>query len=79
MEVNDDVEIADYAREAVVALQCARITNGKAGELFAPQGNATRAEVTAIVHRFVSVTTGVFSRAQVDITDISTQMSVISE
>jgi hypothetical protein len=34
-------------------LYCGRIVSGKPGNLFDPKGSATRAEVAAILHRFI--------------------------
>ena len=49
---SDDANISGYAKEAVEAMQKAGIISGKPGNLFDPKGNATRAEVAAILHRF---------------------------
>ena len=55
-----DVEFADkdsisaYAKEAVIALVTQKIISGKPGNLFDPQGTATRAEVAAVLHRFAT-------------------------
>ncbi|MDR2133433.1 MAG: S-layer homology domain-containing protein [Clostridiales Family XIII bacterium] len=48
----DDDRIADWAKNAVQTLYCGGIVSGKPGNIFDPQGNATRAEVAAILHRF---------------------------
>ena len=45
--------IDGYAREAVSALVSQGIINGKLDNLFDPHGTATRAEVAAIIHRFI--------------------------
>jgi hypothetical protein len=50
---NDEADIAGYAKEAVEALFKADIVSGKPGNLYDPQGTATRAEVAAILHRFI--------------------------
>jgi len=50
----DDDEISGYAREAVAAMQRAGIINGKGGNRFDPKGTASRAEVAAMLERFVS-------------------------
>ena len=56
-----DVEFADkdsisaYARESVITLVTQGIISGKPGNLFDPQGTATRAEVAAVLHRFATV------------------------
>ena len=49
----DEARIAGYAKEAVYAMQRAGIINGKTGNLFDPQGVAARAEVAAMLHRFM--------------------------
>ena len=50
----DEDEISNYAREAVAAMQRAGIINGKGGNRFDPKGTASRAEVAAMLERFVS-------------------------
>jgi hypothetical protein len=52
-EFADDAKISDYAKNAVQTLFCGGIVNGKPENRFDPQGNATRAEVAAILHRFL--------------------------
>jgi hypothetical protein len=49
----DDADIAAYAREAVDALYRSGVISGKPGNLFDPKGTATRAEVAAMLHRFI--------------------------
>ena len=49
----DDVDIADYAKEAVQEFFKAQIINGKPGNRFDPKGSATRAEAAAMLHRFL--------------------------
>jgi hypothetical protein len=49
----DDADIAAYAGDAVRALYGAGVINGRPGNLFDPKGAATRAEVAAMLHRFV--------------------------
>jgi hypothetical protein len=49
----DEAIIAEYAIKAVIALYEAGIVNGKDGNIFDPPGNATRAEVAAILHRLL--------------------------
>jgi hypothetical protein len=46
---DDDAEIASYAREAVEFCYRTGIINGKPGNRFDPTGQATRAEVAAIL------------------------------
>ncbi|MDR2713265.1 MAG: S-layer homology domain-containing protein [Clostridiales bacterium] len=50
----DESRISGYAKDAVNALVAQGIINGKQNNLFDPQGTATRAEVAAMLHRFVS-------------------------
>ena len=58
-ETNESTAFADaeaigaFARDAVTAMQKAGIMNGKSGNRFNPNGTATRAEVTAVLHRYV--------------------------
>ena len=49
----DDADIANYAKEAIEAFFKAGIINGKPGNVFDPQGEATRAEVAAMLRRFL--------------------------
>jgi hypothetical protein len=49
----DDADTADYARGALETLVAGGIINGKPGNIFDPAGRATRAEVAAILHRFL--------------------------
>jgi hypothetical protein len=49
----DDADIAEYAKNSVQTLYCSGIVSGKPGNLFDPKGSATRAEVAAILHRFI--------------------------
>jgi hypothetical protein len=53
VEFTDHNEIASYAAQAVEALYCGGIIYGKPGNLFDPRGSATRADVAAILHRFI--------------------------
>lgn len=49
-----DVEsIASYAKEATEAMQKAGIINGRPDGIFDPDASVTRAEVSAILHRFL--------------------------
>jgi hypothetical protein len=52
----DEAAVAGYARASVEAIYRAGIIGGKPGNLFDPRGSATRAEVAAILHRFVEAT-----------------------
>ena len=49
----DNADIADYAQAAVEAFYKAGVLTGKSNNLFDPRGQATRAEVAAILHRLV--------------------------
>jgi hypothetical protein len=49
----DEADIAEYAKNAVQTLYCGSIVSGKANNLFDPKGSATRAEVAAILSRFI--------------------------
>ena len=49
----DDADIRDYAREAVERFFRAGIINGKPGNVFDPRGEATRAELAAMLTRFL--------------------------
>jgi len=52
-DFDDGTDIASYAAAAVTAMQKAGVISGKPGNVFDPQGIATRAEVAAMLHRFV--------------------------
>jgi len=60
-EVNEERAFADsdktsaYAKEAVQGIQMAGIISGKGGNLFDPRGEATRAEVSAVLRRFLEL------------------------
>lgn len=51
----DNGSIADWAKEAVKAMQMAGVMNGKDGNRFDPAGTATRGEVSAVLHRYVEL------------------------
>ncbi|MDR1245490.1 MAG: S-layer homology domain-containing protein, partial [Clostridiales Family XIII bacterium] len=53
---DDDAQTADYAKDALQTLTAGGILNGKPGNIFDPRGSATRAEVAAILHRFIEAT-----------------------
>jgi hypothetical protein len=55
---SDGANIAEYAQNAVQTLYCGGIVSGKPNNLFDPQGSATRAELAAILHRFVEASEG---------------------
>jgi hypothetical protein len=52
---NDDEDIANYAKEAIERFFKAGIIAGKPGNIFDPQGKATRAEFAAMLHRVLKV------------------------
>jgi hypothetical protein len=52
----DDADIAGYAKNAVQTLYGGGIVGGKPNNLFDPAAGATRAEVAAVLHRFVERT-----------------------
>ncbi|MDR2355905.1 MAG: S-layer homology domain-containing protein, partial [Clostridiales Family XIII bacterium] len=52
----DETAIADYAKNAVQTLSGGGILTGKPGNSFDPRGSATRAEVAAVLHRFIEKT-----------------------
>ena len=49
----DAGKISPWAKGAVEAVQMSGLINGKPGNMFDPQGMATRAEVAAIMQRFI--------------------------
>ena len=51
----DSGKINIYAKDAVKHMQMAGILSGKDGKLFDPQATSTRAEVSAVIHRFVTL------------------------
>ncbi|WP_395547454.1 MULTISPECIES: S-layer homology domain-containing protein [unclassified Lacrimispora] len=51
----DNAKISAYAKDAVKQMQMAGVISGKNGNLFDPQGTATRAEVSAVLRRFVEL------------------------
>ncbi len=51
----DNVQISGYSKDAVTALYRAGIINGKSNNIFDPTGTVTRAEVAAMLHRFMEV------------------------
>lgn len=51
----DSEKISNYAKVAVKLTQMAGILTGKDGNLFDPQGTATRAEISAVLRRFVEL------------------------
>ena len=55
MTFTDDAQISSWAKDSVKAMQQAGIFSGKAGNKVDPKGLATRAEATAVIHRFVEV------------------------
>jgi len=53
---SDDVDIADYAKEAIVRFYKAGIINGYPDGGVHPKGEATRAEFAAMLYRFLEIT-----------------------
>jgi hypothetical protein len=53
LDFADTDQISDWAISGAVYCQTNGIIGGKPGNLFDPQGQATRAEISAILHRFV--------------------------
>jgi len=51
----DQDAISTWAQEAIYFMQTAGIIQGRPGNVFDPQGTATRAEVAAIIHRFLEM------------------------
>lgn len=51
----DNGSIESWAKEAVKAMQMAGVLNGKDGSNFDPKASATRAEVSAVLRRFVEI------------------------
>lgn len=51
----DDIKISSWAKDAVKTIQQAGIINGKDNNLFDPQGNATRAEASTILCKFIEL------------------------
>lgn len=51
----DGSAIASWAAEAVRQMQMVGVINGKDGKLFDPTGTATRAEVSAVLRRFIEL------------------------
>jgi hypothetical protein len=52
----DDADAANYAREAIERFVKAMILSGKGANTIDPKGEATRAEVAAMLHRFIAAT-----------------------
>jgi hypothetical protein len=51
----DEDEIADYAKNAVQAMNKCGIIEGKGNNTIDPKGAVTRAEAAAILHRFMKL------------------------
>jgi len=54
----DEARISEYAKGAVEQLFMAGVIGGKPGNIFDPRGNATRAEVAAMLSRFIAASGG---------------------
>ena len=52
---DDNAKISSWAKDAVKSIQQTGVIVGKPGNLYDPQGNATRAEASAILHRFIEL------------------------
>ena len=52
----DNAKISSWAKDAVKVVQQAGIITGKTSNLFDPQSSVTRAEASAILHRFAENT-----------------------
>ncbi len=52
----DSFRISSYAKDAVKQMQMAGVISGKSDNIFDPQGTATRAEVSAMLRRFIELT-----------------------
>ncbi|MDR2355253.1 MAG: S8 family serine peptidase [Clostridiales Family XIII bacterium] len=51
----DEADISDYAAEATQRLFEAGLISGRPGNAFDPKGKATRAEVAAVLHRYLEI------------------------
>ena len=49
---SDNGQVSAYAKDALAWANAAKLINGMTDTTLAPQGNATRAQVSAILHRF---------------------------
>lgn len=49
---SDNGQVSAYAKDALAWANAAKLINGMTNTTLAPQGNATRAQVSAILHRF---------------------------
>jgi hypothetical protein len=58
LDFADAGKISDWATEGAMYCYMNGIINGKPGKLFDPQGEATRAEVAAMLHRFIIAISG---------------------
>ena len=64
----DAASIADYAKDAALFCSNNGIITGKPGNLFDPQGNATRAEAAAMLNRFIESVAAVSPEQPMDVT-----------
>ncbi|MDR1572426.1 MAG: S-layer homology domain-containing protein, partial [Clostridiales Family XIII bacterium] len=58
VEFADRAEISDYAKPAASALAAQGVVEGRPGNVFDPKSEATRAEVAAVLHRFIVAVDG---------------------
>lgn len=70
----DSSSIASKARNAVKAMQMAGIVNGKDGNRFDPKAFATRAEVSAALHRYVELVINPVTAQGLDVNDSGSAM-----
>jgi hypothetical protein len=54
-QFNDEYTISSWALDAVRTLQQTGLIGGKPGNIFEPQGMATRAESAAIITNFINI------------------------
>ena len=54
---NDDIDCANYAKEAIERFFKSEIVSGKPGNIFDPKGDATRAEVATMLKNFLEAVT----------------------
>lgn len=52
MDYVDLADVSDWAYEAMCWMNMNSIVNGKSGKVLDPKGNATRAEVAAMLNRY---------------------------
>ena len=70
----DHGSIGGWAADAVKQMQMAGILNGKDGNRFDPTGTATRAEVAAVLHRYVELVIDPATAQGLDVNDSGSAM-----